>query len=289
MKRRRLRAWLAMGSARCGAIGLAMSAAIGCGGGSAAGGGTFHAIGAPVLPGCFSGPFAREVEGLLPSMAPKVLVSMGEPSGLQAKLEPGCTPPFRDDVEDERVVDAGRVEAWTLSRRDGRRRLLGRGNLKVGRATLDLDVHDEANETTLRIALRGRHVTVDGKSFAPFDGEVDPDEVAPLPLPIDALAVALERCDGDTRLSRSEDGNVVRARRGGRIVWRTRWIDGGASSIVDTSAMCDEQDARLVWRGAMGLAGPLIAVASVRSDVVLTLSRQAPAQTDQSEPGSLTR
>ncbi len=102
----------------------------------------------------------------------------------------------------------------------------------------------------------------------------------PLPLPLDALVAALDRCDGDQRLGRTPDGNVVEARRGGIALWRSRWIDAQAQAIVDTSTACGEGDARAMWRTAVGELLPMIAVASVRSDRVLVIVRQGPTSLD---------
>jgi hypothetical protein len=272
------------------AFALGASLTLGCSSGSPK---PAFVAGPPSLPGCFAGPFAREVDGLLPPMSPKVLVRLGPVQsgnlGLSKEIEPGCTPPFRDDPKDDSVLDAGRIEGWTLARSGGKRTLVGRGSMKVARGQLELELHDDAAETTLSLSVRGHHVRVGGKQFAPFEDDIDPSEASPLALPLDALVQALARCDDDQRLLRSEDGNVIKARRADHTLWRTRWVDLNGTALVDTSSMCDDEDARIVWRSAMGDAGPLIAAASVRSPLVFTLSRQRAAMTDPHSPDSLIR
>jgi hypothetical protein len=91
---------------------------------------------------------------------------------------------------------------------------------------------------------------------------------------------SLDVCDRDQRLGRTEDGNVVEAVRGSMPLWRSRWVAENATAIVDTSMACSKDDARLVWRTAVGDLLPMLAVASVRSDRTLLVVRQGPSDTE---------
>ena len=203
-------------------------------------------------PACPRGAFANELEGLLPSLAPVVPVELIPVTTLDRKIEPGCVVPFRKDP-DERLLDVGRVVVKTASRtQKGKSMLLGRGRLEVGRRALRLRLMNVAGDESLALMVDGAHVSYRAKGEAPFEGDIAAGDESPLPLPFDALVAALDKCDDDQRLGRTEDGNVIEARRGELGLWRSRWMDANVNAIVDTSVACTKDDARLVWRTAVG-------------------------------------
>ena len=240
--------------------------------------------GREVRPGCPRGAFAAELEAMLPSLETATPVALVPISSVEASvdwsIEPGCVVPFRKEP-DERLLDVGRVVAKSMSRTNkGKPKLLGRGRLEVGRRALRLRLLNDAGDSSLSITVDGAHVAVSEKGQQPFDGVIALDSDAPLPLPLDALVAALDTCDGDSRVARTEDGNIIEARRGSFPLWRSRWLDQHATTIVDTSVACSGDDARLLWRTAIGDLLPMIAVASARSDRVLVIVRQGQTDTE---------
>jgi hypothetical protein len=162
--------------------------------------------------------------------------------------------------------------------------LVGRGRLQVGRRVLHVSLTNDAGDVMLDLVIERSHVRLKERGRPAFEADVSLEGTEPLPLPLDALVAAVDVCDGDQRLGRTPDGNVIEARRGEHPLWRSRWMDTAAASIIDTSVACDDNDARMLWRTAAGNLLPMIAVASVRSDRVFVLSRQGPAQVDENDP-----
>ncbi len=236
-------------------------------------------------PECPRGSFATELESLLPPVAPLQSVSLLPADGIDKKIEPGCVVPFRKDPDD-RLLDVGRVIARTLSRtKKGKAVVLGRGRLEIGRRALRLTLQNDAGEESLSIEIAGAHVIMreGGKKLVT---DVSLSDDSELPLPLDALVAAVDDCGGDERLGRTEDGNVIEARRGELGLWRTRWMDDKQTAIVDTSVACTKADARLVWRTAVGDILPMLAVASARSDRVLVIVRHGQSHmTDTTDYG----
>lgn len=233
-----------------------------------------------VTPGCPKGAFAAEVERILPNLEPVRAVGLLPASGLDPKIEPGCVVPFRKEPDD-RLIDVGRVVAKTYAVGvKAKPVLLGRGRLEVGRRALRLRLQNVAGDEVFSLTVAGTHVVLDEKGESHFEGDVSLDDDGKLPLPLDALVAALDVCDRDQRLGRTEDGNVVEAVRGSMPLWRSRWVADGATAVVDTSVACGKDDARLVWRTAVGDLLPMIAVASARSDRTLLVVRQGPTDTD---------
>jgi hypothetical protein len=222
---------------------------------------------------CPRGTFAAELDKLLPSLYPAQVVSLLPATGIDKKIEPGCVVPFRRDP-DERLLDVGRVTTRTASRsKKGKDIVLGRGRLEIGRRALRLTVHNDAGDETLALTIDGAHIVMReaGKKLVTDVSLADESE---LPLPLDALVAALDDCGGDERLGRTEDGNIIEARRGDLGLWRSRWMDANQTAVIDTSYACTKTDARLVWRTAVGDLLPMLAVASARSDRVLVIARQ---------------
>jgi hypothetical protein len=244
------------------------------------------ANGREVMPACPAGPFATEVATLLPSLAPITKVALLPVKTLDRSIEPGCIVPFRKEPDD-RLIDVGRVVGTTMMRGGrGKPTVIGRGRLEIGRRALHLRLANDAGDATLTIDLDGSHVKLAEKGQAPFEADVLLEGDEPLPLPVDALVAALDRCDDDARLGRTEDGNVIEARRGALALWRSRWIDREASAAVDTSFACAPSDARFVWRTASGDTLPMIALGSARSQRVLVIARQGGSNTeDITDPG----
>lgn len=241
--------------------------------------------GRTAVPVCPHGAFAAELEAMLPPVAPVKPVTLVPAASIEANIEPGCVLPFRSDP-DERVLDVGRVVVKTVRRgTPGSKPMrVGRGRLVVGRRVLRLHVANEAGDETLSIEIDGTHVRAKERKGAAFDSDVSLDDDSSLPLPFDALVAALDRCDADKRLGKTADGNVIEARRGELALWRSRWMDQAATSVIDTSVVCTAADARLLWRTAAGEMLPMIAVASARSDRVLTITRQGPSETEDVSP-----
>lgn len=233
-----------------------------------------------VMPGCPRGSFAAEVERILPRLEPVRQVGLLPAAGLDRKYEPGCVVPFRKEP-DERMLDVGRVVAktWTLGAK-AKPVLLGRGRLEVGRRALNLRLQNDAGDEVFALVLKGNHVVLDEKGQKHFEADVTLDDDGRLPLPLDALVAALDVCDQDQRLGRTEDGNLVEAVRGSMPLWRSRWLGDASTALVDTSVGCSKDDARLVWRTAVGDLLPMLAVASVRSDRALLVVRQGPTDTE---------
>lgn len=224
-------------------------------------------------PACARGAFATELDTLLPSLYPASVVSLIPAAGIDKKIEPGCVVPFRRDP-DERLLDVGRVTVRTATRsKKGKATVLGRGRLEIGRRALRLTVHNEAGDESLALTIDGAHVVMReaGKKLVT---DVSLSDESDLPLPLDALVAALDDCAADERLGRTEDGNIIEARRGELGLWRSRWMDANQTAVVDTSFACTKSDARLVWRTAVGDILPMLAVASVRSDRVMVIARQ---------------
>lgn len=243
------------------------------------------------MPACPRGPFQEELEALLPSVEPTQPTALYPPDSLKADYEPACIVPFRTGPEDK-PLPAGRVEVHVAERGSHRSELLGRGPLTIGRRSMSLMARNEAGEVRLTIELVGRHVKVAGDSRFRFDGEVPTDDgaTAGWALPLDALVSALDRCDADQRLAASDEGNVVHARRDGRDLWRTRWLDGGQTTAIDTAIACSANDAVLAWRSAAGATQPLLVLVSARSRFIVTIERQARSEVDDlndvTAPGS---
>ena len=243
-------------------------------------------------PACLRGTFAAELDRHLPPLTPVRPVSLFDAAKLDPSIEPGCVLPFRDKPGIEAETDVGRVLV-RITRRStkdapklGKPQLVGRGTMRLGRARLHLEVRNDAGDIVLAIAVEGRTVKMTWKGTADFDGEIAFASDEPLPLPLDALVAAIDRCDDDERLGASEDGNVVEARRLGLSLWRARYLETDGAFAVDTSVLCSENDARLAWRSAAGDTLPMLALASVRSDVTLLIERQTASFTeDYTDPG----
>lgn len=211
---------------------------------------------------------------MLPSIDPLRVVSLVPATAIDKKIEPGCVVPFRREPDD-RMIDVGRVVVRILARKHREKaRIVGRGRLEIGRRKLRLHAQNDAGDESLAIEVDGHHVKLHEKGHGAFDSDVALDGVDPLPLPLDALVAALDDCATDERLGKTEDGNVIEARRGALPMWRSRWMDGAQTAVVDTSVVCTASDARLLWRTAVGEVLPMIAVASARSERVLVIVRQ---------------
>ena len=243
------------------------------------------------MPACVRGTFAGELDEHLPPLALPHVTALRDAPKLDRSIEPGCVLPFRKEPS-ESLLDAGRIVARvtgrTLGKTAGRMRplTLGHGTMRVGRGAMELRVHDHAGDDVLVIAVQGARVTVAGKGRQPFATDVDLAGDTPLPFPLDALVAALGTCDGDVRLGASDDGNTVEAQRGGMQLWRSRWMPLDGASAVDTSVLCDPNDARLAWRIAEGDTLPMLVVASKRSPLVLLIEKETPAWTeDATDPG----
>ena len=231
-------------------------------------------------PECPHGTFATELATLLPSLEPVRSVALIPIGNLDKKIEPGCVVPFRKEPDD-RVIDVGRVVARTASRSEkGKAVLLGRGRLEIGRRAMRLSLQNDGGDETFSIVIAGSHVTLKEKGKKSFDADVALDSDSELPLPLDALVAAIDDCGSDERLGRTEDGNVVEARRGPLALWRARWTDEHRTAVIDTSYGCSKDDARLLWRTAIGDILPMLAVASARSDRVLVIMRHGQSKTE---------
>lgn len=231
-------------------------------------------------PVCPRGTFAAELDAMMPPLETPRPVPLIPVQTLDRSIEPGCVVPFRKEPDD-RLLDVGRVVAKAFSRTNkGKPILLGRGRLEVGRRAFRLRLTDLGGDESLALIIDGSHVTYRQKGEPPFEADINPSDDSPLPMPFDALIAALDKCDDDQRLGRTEDGNVIEARRGEFALWRSRWMDSGSNSIVDTSFACTKSDARLMWRTAVGDCLPMIAAASVRSDRAIVIARQAPSETE---------
>lgn len=238
-------------------------------------------------PECPRGTFAAELDALLPAVAPLQSVALLPANGIDRKIEPGCVVPFRKDP-DERLLDVGRVIVRTMSRSkkpSSKSVVVGRGRLEIGRRALRLSLHNDGGDESLSIQIEGSHVVMrEGGKKLVTDISLADDSA--LPLPLDALVAAVDDCGGDERLGRTEDGNVIEARRGELDLWRARWMDDKQTAIVDTSLACTKTDARLVWRTAVGDILPMLAVASARSDRVLVIVRHGQSHmTDTTDYG----
>jgi hypothetical protein len=245
-----------------------------------------------VVPGCVHGTFAEELDRHLPPLAAVHPVAIFASPKLDPSIEPGCVLPFRDKPGVEQTIDVGRVVARLGTRKIGalpdalKPKVVGHGTLKLGRNELALSVHDDAGDETLGIDVKGNHVALRQKKAEPIALDVVLAADDPLPLPFDALIEALTSCNGDERLAATEDGDVVEAKRGGLALWRSRYVTLERATIVDTSVMCDTNDARLAWRTAVGDVIPMVVVMSKRSDRVLIIERETPSWTeDSTDPG----
>ena len=245
-----------------------------------------------VVPGCVHGTFAEELDRHIPPLAPVHPVAVFAGPKLDPSIEPGCVLPFRDKPGVEQVVDVGRVVARLGTRKIGalpdalKPKVVGHGTLKLGRNELALSVHDDAGDESLGIDVKANHVVLRRKKAEPVTLDVDLASDDPLPLPVDALIEALTSCEGDERVAATEDGDVVEAKRAGIALWRSRYVTLERSTIVDTSVLCDKNDARLAWRTAVGDVIPMVVVMSKRSDQVLIIERETPSWTeDSTDPG----
>jgi len=238
------------------------------------------------------GTFAEELDRHIPPLAPIHPVAVFAAPKLDASIEPGCVLPFRDKPGVESTIDVGRVVARLGKRKIGalpnalKPKVVGHGTLKIGRGELALTVHDDAGDETLGIDVKGTHVALRRKKEEPIALDVDLVADDPLPLPFDALVEALSPCDADERVAATEDGDVVEAKRAGVALWRSRYVTLERATIVDTSVLCDTNDARLAWRTAVGDVVPMIVVMSKRSEMVLIIERETPSWTeDSTDPG----
>lgn len=277
---------------RCVASSVALVVALGCGSAPP----IHHGQGAPthVVPACVHGTFAEELDRHLPPLSPIRPVAVFDAPKLDASIEPGCVLPFRDKEKpgEDGVLDVGRVVARIGKRKIGTSanhlepNVVGHGTLKLGRGEMALTIHDDAGDEVLGIDVKGTRVQLRRKKAEPLVLDVDVRAEDELPLPLDALVQALSSCGGDQRIAATEDGDVVEAKRDGAMLWRTRWITPERSTIVDTSVVCDTDDARLAWRTAMGDVVPMIVLASKRSELVLIIERETASWTeDITDPG----
>ncbi|MEO7094213.1 MAG: hypothetical protein ABI175_13240, partial [Polyangiales bacterium] len=248
--------------------------------------------GRQVTPGCVRGTFAAELDRHLPPLSPIHSVSLFDAAKLDPLLEPGCILPFHEQAGIEAETDVGRVVVRVTRRRavgdvkDDKPRLVGRGTMRIGRNRLHLEAHDDAGGVVLSLGVEGRTVHMKWKGTPDYGGEIALDGDGALPLPLDALVAAIDRCDADERLGASEDGNLVEARRLGHSLWRARYLESSGAYAIDTSVLCGENDARLAWRTAAGDTLAMLVLASVRSEVTLLIERQpASATEDFSDPG----
>jgi hypothetical protein len=246
--------------------------------------------GRSAIPACPRGAFMAQMDQILPALSQTQPVMLVPASAVRKKVEPGCVVPFRNEPDD-RVLDVGRVVGRTMrkSQPGEKPALIGRGRLQVGRRVLRLSLLDDAGTEMLDLAIDGAHVRLREKGQKPFEADVAQGDTSSLPLPLDALVAAIDRCDDDLRLGKTADGNVIEARRGQMPLWRWRWIDSQTTSVIDTSIACDAGDARMLWRTAAGDMLPSIAVASTRSERVLVIVRQKPSQTDDADDFGLYR
>ncbi len=236
---------------------------------------------------CPRGAFAAELDTLMPQLFAQKTVDLVPPAKIDTSIEPGCIVPFRREP-DERFLDAGRVEVFTTSRTKPEKQphRVGRGNLKLGRGSLELDVHNDGGDETLFVSLKGSHVVLRSKGDAPLDLDVNLESDTPLPLPLDALVASLDKCDADERTGKSVDGNQIEAKRGNFMLYRGRFLDTQATLAIDTSVMCGGGDARLAWRTASGDTLPFLLVASARSDRTMLIQRQPGSKTESgTDPG----
>lgn len=239
-----------------------------------------------LLPACPTGHFSEELGRIAPPMKAPTPVSLYSSVQLDRTVEPGCVLAFHAKPGDETLLDVGRVIVRTRLR-DGAAtawKEIGRGTLRVGRDRLALQATDRGGSESIYLVVEGRRFEVRFPGTEPESGELDPNGTERLPVPIDALMSALERCDGDERLLASPDGNVVEARRRGELLWRTRWLDPQGSLAVDTSVVCGEADARMLWRSIAGDALPMLLVASTRSERALLVEREPPYVGEETFP-----
>ena len=236
---------------------------------------------------CPRGAFAAELDALMPQLVAQKTFDLVPPAKIDPTIEPGCVVPFRREP-DERFLDAGRVEVHITSRAKPEKKpvRVGRGNLRLGRASLELDVHDDGGDETLFVSLKGAHVLVRMKGDPPIELDVSLDSDTPLPLPLDALVASLDKCDGDERTGKTVDGNQIEAKRGNFLLYRGRFLDTMGTLAIDTSVLCGGGDARLAWRTATGDTLPFLLVASARSDRTMLIQRQAASKTESgTDPG----
>jgi hypothetical protein len=245
-----------------------------------------------IVPGCVHGTFAEELDRHIPPMTPVHPVAVFASPKLDASIEPGCVLPFRDKPGVDQTIDVGRVVARLGKRKIGalpnalKPKVVGHGTLKLGRNELALSVHDDAGDENLGIDVKGTHVVLRQKKVDPVTLEVDVAADDPLPLPFDALIEALSPCDADDRVAATEDGDIVEAKRSGVALWRSRYVTLERATIIDTSVLCDTNDARLAWRTAVGDIIPMVVVISKRSEMVLIIERETPSWTeDSTDPG----
>lgn len=245
-----------------------------------------------VVPGCVHGTFAEELDRHLPPLAPVRPVAVFAAPKLDASIEPGCVLPFRDKPGVEQTIDVGRVVARLGRRTIGalpdalKPKVVGHGTLKLGRNELALSIHDDAGDENLGIDVKGNHVVVRRKNVDAVTLDVDLAADDPLPLPLDALIESLASCAADERIAATEDGDVIEAKRAGVALWRSRYVTLERATIVDTSVLCDKNDARLAWRTAVGDIIPMVVVMSKRSEWVLVIERETKSWTeDSTDPG----
>lgn len=248
--------------------------------------------GRKATPACLHGTFAAELDRHLPPLSPVRQVSLFDAAKLDPRLEPGCILPFHEKPGVDAEVDVGRVVVRVTRRsakgnvKETKPELLGRGTMRVGRGRLHLEARNDPGDVVLALEVDGRRVHMKWKGVPDYVGEIAIDADVPLPLPLDALVAAIDRCDADERLGASEDGNVVEARRLGLSLWRARYLETNGAFAIDTSVLCGENDARLAWRTAAGDTLAMLVLASVRSDVTLLIERQPASQTeDYTDPG----
>ncbi len=239
-----------------------------------------------LTPSCPAGDFAQELMRIVPPMKALAPVALYGASHLDRTLEPGCVLAFHGKPGDDTLLDVGRVVVKTR-RRDRATttwKEVGRGTLRIGRNRLALQATDRGGTEAIYVALEDRRYEVRFPGTEPLSGELDIAGNDRLPLPIDALMTALERCDDDERLLASEEGNVVEARRRGDLLWRSRWLDETSTLAVDTSVLCGETDARLAWRSIAGDTLPMLVVASARAESALLVEREAPYVGEEAFP-----